>query len=590
MPAIAVPGGEAKPLIPGRPAPQATPYKLPPLTLPGAQAAAPPQRSTASFTDPRIHSHAQDARVAAPANNIAGEIERRARMYGVPVPLAQAVAYQESGLRQGAVSSAGAIGVMQLEPGTAKELGVNPYNWRQNIDGGVRYLAAKYKQYGNWQQALQAYNGGDGNVGSAQTQHYAKSVAALTQQIKSGKLKMPGGDKGFYYITSPLPVMNMVTPHGARVDSSTGLGDFHNGVDLAAPEGTAVHAMIGGKVIINSSNPNGAGHYVVIQDGAGRDWYYMHLALKAPVAVGARIKAGDRIGAVGMSGLTTGPHMHLALKAPMLGVAEKVPAPKAALQFAAAQLGKPYVWGGSMPKTGFDCSGLVQWAYAQIGVKLPRVTYDQVKVGSPVKSGHYKPGDLLFFNYEGDGASHVVMYAGNGRVIAAPHTGANVEYERLSALGPVYAARRIIKTVDGPKGWADPTDIIQKATKVGWNHMARVYAPLATGGGVVSANAPVAGGGGGAGGGAGGGGTDARFSEDVTPYVTSPIDTNDVANDGLGQAGAPTNVFQSLLSSGPVSPETLALANQINAPQQTLPPAVDQGGAAPSFLPPPPTQ
>ena len=581
------PRGGAGPTVPGQ--------KLAPLTLPGAGAAAqsPGHSAVANFKDPRISRGPQDPKLASPANSIPAEIARRAQMYGIPANLALAVAHVESGFSQGAVSPAGAIGVMQLMPGTAGELGVDPYNWRQNIDGGVRYLAEKVKQYhGNVNEALQAYNGGDGNVGSAATQHYAQLVLGTRNQIKSGQIALPKGDRGFYTISSPLPTMNMVTPNAARVDASTGIGDFHNGVDLAAPEGTAVHAMIGGRVVINSNNPNGAGNYLVIRDPAGRDWYYMHLADRPGLKVGAKIGAGERIGAVGMTGLTTGPHLHVALKVPQLGIAEKMPAAKAALQYAATQLGTPYVWGGEIPKKGFDCSGLIQWAYEQIGVHLPRTTYDQVKVGKPVGLHDLKPGDLVFLEPGSNGPGHVVMYAGNGRVIVAPHTGTDVQYQRLSvALGDGFvAARRVLRAVDGPKAWADPTDILQKAGKVGWNHTARIYAPMAVAGGVTAANAPVSGAGGSSSGtSAGGGGADPRFGEDITPYASSPIDTNDVANDSLGQAQAPTNVFESLASSGPISPETAALMAQTVGQQPMLPAAIEPSGGPDSFLPPPPT-
>ena len=114
---------------------------------------------------------------------------------------------------------------------------------------------------------------------------------------------------------------------------------------------------------------------------------------------------------------------------------------------AARFLGKPYVWGGESPNSGFDCSGLVQYSYRQLGVDLPRTTWDQIKVGSPVEWGHFQPGDLIFSNFEGPGAgaSHVVIYAGNGQVIAAPHTGGHVEYEPVSWFKDYFVgARRVI--------------------------------------------------------------------------------------------------------------------------------------------------
>lgn len=91
---------------------------------------------------------------------------------------------------------------------------------------------------------------------------------------------------------------------------------------------------------------------------------------------------------------------------------------------AQTQLGKPYVFGSGPDTKSFDCSDLIQWAYKQIGVNLPRVTYDQIKVGRSVKGQKLQPGDLVFPH-----SGHVVMYVGNGKVIAAPYTGTVVQYQ-----------------------------------------------------------------------------------------------------------------------------------------------------------------
>jgi cell wall-associated NlpC family hydrolase len=111
---------------------------------------------------------------------------------------------------------------------------------------------------------------------------------------------------------------------------------------------------------------------------------------------------------------------------------------------AARQVGTPYVWGGES-KSGFDCSGLVQFAYAKLGIKLPRVAADQGKAGRAVSYKNLKPGDLLV---EGNG-DHVVMFGGmhNGvpSVIQAPHTGTNVQWSPLTWFPPSqYNARRIV--------------------------------------------------------------------------------------------------------------------------------------------------
>lgn len=108
-------------------------------------------------------------------------ITSAAQKYGVPTQIALSVAQAESSMNPSAVSSAGAIGLFQLMPATAAGLGVNPYDPIQNIDGGVRYLSQLYSRFGDWTQALAAYNFGPGNVGSgkdwpSETVNYVKKV------------------------------------------------------------------------------------------------------------------------------------------------------------------------------------------------------------------------------------------------------------------------------------------------------------------------------------------------------------------------------------------------------------------------------
>ena len=76
-------------------------------------------------------------------------------------------------------------------------------------------------------------------------------------------------------------------------------------------------------------------------------------------------------------------------------------------------LGTPYVWGGASPG-GFDCSGLVMWAFAQVGVSLPHSSYAQYGSGVPVSRDQLQPGDLVFF----DGLGHVGIYIGGGQFVA----------------------------------------------------------------------------------------------------------------------------------------------------------------------------
>ncbi|MGW5877995.1 NlpC/P60 family protein [Nocardiopsis terrae] len=104
---------------------------------------------------------------------------------------------------------------------------------------------------------------------------------------------------------------------------------------------------------------------------------------------------------------------------------------QAVLDFARAQIGKPYVWGGTGPD-GYDCSGLTQAAWAQAGVNLPRTTYDQVNAGTPVSRDQLQPGDLMFF-YSASAPSHVGIYSGNGMMIHGSNPSKPLEEVSLAA-------------------------------------------------------------------------------------------------------------------------------------------------------------
>lgn len=93
-------------------------------------------------------------------------------------------------------------------------------------------------------------------------------------------------------------------------------------------------------------------------------------------------------------------------------------------------LGSPYRWGGSGPKR-FDCSGLVHFVYAEIGVAVPRTVAEQYSAARRVDLDEIAPGDLLFFRISGRRVSHVAIYAGEGRFIHAPKTGRRVELRTL---------------------------------------------------------------------------------------------------------------------------------------------------------------
>lgn len=100
-----------------------------------------------------------------------------------------------------------------------------------------------------------------------------------------------------------------------------------------------------------------------------------------------------------------------------------------AVRYALDAVGTPYRWGGESPSSGFDCSGLVRWAYGRVGVDLPHSSYALYGEGRRVREGKMEPGDILFF----EGLGHVGLYLGSGRMVHAPQTGRNVEIVRLGS-------------------------------------------------------------------------------------------------------------------------------------------------------------
>jgi len=112
----------------------------------------------------------------------------------------------------------------------------------------------------------------------------------------------------------------------------------------------------------------------------------------------------------------------------------------AAASIAMHYLGIKYTWGGASPSTGFDCSGLTMYVFAQLGVSLPHYAAAQFGMGTPVARADLQPGDLVFF----DGLAHVGIYIGGGMMIHAPQTGDVVKITAISDFGSGYVgARRI---------------------------------------------------------------------------------------------------------------------------------------------------
>ena len=124
------------------------------------------------------------------------------------------------------------------------------------------------------------------------------------------------------------------------------------------------------------------------------------------------------------------PNTPTAQKAPLKNQTTKQGQHKG-LDIASGMLGVPYHYGGASPR-GFDCSGLVYYAYRKAGISVPRTTSAQFHSAHPVNRSRLQPGDLLFFRLTSRPVSHVGIYAGEGRFIHAPSRGKQVSYASLN--------------------------------------------------------------------------------------------------------------------------------------------------------------
>ena len=177
-----------------------------------------------------------------------------------------------------------------------------------------------------------------------------------------------------------------------------------------------------------------------------------HSAAAKQAAAAAAARATTVAGAVGGSSsgaaATTAANQAGGAVGPVGGSAQGGSGGMAAVRAAVSQLGVPYVFGGEQAGVGFDCSGLVQWAWRQAGVSIPRTTETEWPALTHVSLNALQPGDLLFYyNLDSDNqVDHVVMYTGAGpygssTVIQAPFTGSTVSYSPIFTQGLIGAAR-----------------------------------------------------------------------------------------------------------------------------------------------------
>jgi cell wall-associated NlpC family hydrolase len=149
-------------------------------------------------------------------------------------------------------------------------------------------------------------------------------------------------------------------------------------------------------------------------------------AAQAAQAAAQQAQAAAAAAGGGGGGGSTGSSGGGSSAGPTVGAGPLPPLPPGAagaVEAAQHEIGVPYVWGGSTP-AGFDCSGLVMWAYAQVGISLPHYSGGQYDDTTQIPLADIEPGDLLF--YGPGGSEHVAMYIGGGEMVEAPYTGATV--------------------------------------------------------------------------------------------------------------------------------------------------------------------
>jgi cell wall-associated NlpC family hydrolase len=135
------------------------------------------------------------------------------------------------------------------------------------------------------------------------------------------------------------------------------------------------------------------------------------------------------------------------------------------LRVADDYLGVPYKWGGTSPRTGFDCSGYVQYVYAREGVKLPRTSRQQAVAGTrrATRWDAASPGDLVMFANPGEAISHVAFYAGDGRILHSSGSGGGVRYDDLSTKrGRWYRERLVAVRRVSPRGPAIARGLLEE--------------------------------------------------------------------------------------------------------------------------------
>ncbi|AKO91902.1 hypothetical protein BEH_07180 [Priestia filamentosa] len=253
----------------------------------------------------------------------ASSINKYAAKYNVDPFLIAAIIKTESNFNPNARSGAGAVGLMQLMPATARELGVtNRSNPDQSIMGGTKYIAQMLQRVGgDITKALYSYNGGPGYRRNSsgtplakETRNYAGKVLNAYQQLSGSSFSSSVGSA--VGASAGQAITKTLAGWSGQITSTYGMrnGKMHHGIDVAGATGTPLDSNISGKVVYAGWGKSGSGYgsygnVVAISDSQGNVHLYAHLD-KSQVKTGDYVSAGQRIGTIGNTGASRGSHLH----------------------------------------------------------------------------------------------------------------------------------------------------------------------------------------------------------------------------------------------------------------------------------------
>jgi cell wall-associated NlpC family hydrolase len=328
--------------------------------------------------------------------------------YGIPWEVLAAINKVETNFGQNlGPSSAGAVGWMQFMPSTWKRWGIDangdgiadPDNPTDAIFSAAHYLAGCGGQF-NISGAVYCYN---------HATWYVNEVLALAAMYGRG-----GGGNGLFAVDQFQPRIDSMNArvHSARAQLAEAIAHART---LAQAQRPFLHKASSARLL--SDQLEARKH--AVQLGALRD------AMEARVA---RLRkfldtATEQLGRLREQANAASYASSALLSTPLTSGAYG-----GVVSIAMQYLGVPYLWAGATP-SGFDCSGLVQYAFGQMGISLPHNTVAQWNYPGAVSvpRNQLQPGDLVFFNK----LDHVGIYIGNGQFIDAPHTGAFVRVDNL---------------------------------------------------------------------------------------------------------------------------------------------------------------